>query len=169
MKDRIDLVVEGFRDGLDSLQGYLKELPQGDEYTTGFEAAHAALAPIAWSHAVGAKINTGEARKALGGVTRQALAKRVENGSLLGLPGRGTTYYPSWQFDFRRNEIRPAVKRLLRVFKSYDEYDPFMIASWMTEPNADLDQARPADLIENEEEVDQLIKVATATVRRWSS
>ncbi|MFD9107632.1 hypothetical protein [Streptomyces bottropensis] len=168
MEDRYEQLVKGFKDGLANLKDLVEELPSEDAYDSGYEAAHAALAPIAWSKAVGDRIDTGKAQELLG-ITRQALAKRVTSGSLLGLPGRGTTYYPSWQFDSSRRAIRPEVRKILRFFSERGEGDPYMIATWMMAPNRDLDGAKPAEWLQDGREVNRLLQAARQVAERWSS
>ncbi|MFE3661104.1 hypothetical protein [Streptomyces sp. NPDC059165] len=168
MRERVDQMVAGFRDALDDLKDVLEDLPAGEEYDTGYEAAHAALAPIAWSKAVGDRIDTTEAQKVTG-VSRQALQKQVRNETLLGLPGKTTTYFPNWQFDFLRGGIRPEAKKILRAFKSRGQFDPYMIAAWMTTPNVDLRQDTPAQVLEDGKEVERLIEVAAEVAESWAS
>lgn len=168
MRERIDQMVAGFRDALEGLKDVLEDLPVGEEYETGYEAAHAALAPIAWSKAVGERIDTPEAQKVTG-VSRQALQKQVRNETLLGLPGKTTTYFPSWQFDFMRGGIRPEAKKVLRAFKSRGQFDPYMISAWMTTPNVDLGQDTPAHVLENGKEVERLIEVVVEAAESWAS
>ncbi|MFH9009026.1 hypothetical protein ACH4E5_38040 [Streptomyces afghaniensis] len=168
MRERIDQMVAGFKDALEGLKDVLEDLPAGQEYDTGYEAAHAALAPIAWSKAVGDRIDTPEAMKVTN-VSRQALQKQVRNETLLGIPGKTTTYFPKWQFDFHQSRVRPEAKRILRAFKSRGQFDPHMIAAWMNTPNADLGQDTPAHVLENGEEVERLIEVAVETAESWAS
>lgn len=113
------------------------------------QAARGVLAPLAWSKAVGSRLNTTEVVTLLD-VTRQALAKRVAAGTLLGLPGRGTTYYPTWQFDFERRVVRPEVGDVLDIFaETAADVDPLTIATWATTPQPeDLGGETPAGWLE---------------------
>ena len=168
MEERIQQLIKGFTDGLSSLKDLVEELPREEAYDSGYDAAHAALAPIAWSKAVGDRLDTSKAQDLLG-ITRQALAKRVASGSLLGLPGKGTTYYPSWQFDSLARTIRPEAREILRIFSERGEDDHYMIATWMTTPNRDLDETSPARWLEDGKEMNRLLEAAQQVAERWSS
>ena len=113
----------------------------------GRRAAEAALAPLLWAEAVGDRWDTTETAEFLG-VTRQALHDRVKRGTLLGLPGRGVTWFPIWQFDLAGRRARPVVAALLQVFRGMDRpLEPVEIASWAQVPQPDLDDVAPADWV----------------------
>jgi hypothetical protein len=81
-------------------------------------------------------------------VSRQAVYKRVRTGSLLGLPGSGTTWFPVWQFDPDRRVVRRVVASIITQFRAADpDLDPLVIAAWVTAPHPQLDGASPADEI----------------------
>ena len=164
----MDRLIEGFRDAVNHMPELAEELPDDvDAYDVGYEAGRAALAPIAWARAVGDRVQTTELTELLG-LSRQALQKRVRNHTLIGLPGKQTTHYPQWQFDFKRGEILPAAERVLRAFRSNGEFDPYMIAAWMNEPRAELEEARPADLLKDEGRVEELFELVRAVAKRWA-
>src|SRR5215210_7006941 len=79
----------------------------------GRRAAEAALAPLIWGEAVGERWDTTATAEFLG-VTRPALHDRVKRGTLLGVPGRGVTWFPIWQFDLAGRCARPVVGSLLQ-------------------------------------------------------
>ena len=164
----IELAGKAFVEALAELSDLTDEVPDGSEHEFGREAARTSLAPIAWSRAVGDRLDT-TAVQSLLGVTRQSLAKRVQVGSLLGLPGKGTTHYPTWQFDLPRQAVRPEAQKILRLFKRHDEYDPYMVAAWMRTPNEALGGAAPAELLENGKEVNAILEAAGETAKRWAS
>ncbi|MEV4438534.1 hypothetical protein AB0K09_05845 [Streptomyces sp. NPDC049577] len=167
MNDRLDgLLVAGFQDALAGMQDLVKSVPVREAYDMGYQAAHAALAPIAWAKAIGDRLDTTQTQDLLG-VSRQALAKRVASGSLLRLPGKTTSYYPRWQFDTAAQEVRPLVQRILKIFAEHGERDPYMIATWMMTPNGDLSQAKPAEWLENGKEEDPLLRAVHAVAERW--
>ncbi|GAA3181706.1 antitoxin Xre/MbcA/ParS toxin-binding domain-containing protein [Nonomuraea roseoviolacea] len=168
MPARHEQLERGFRDGLINLKDLIEHLSPEEAYEYGYEAAYSALAPVAWSQAVGERLDTSEVTSLLR-ISRQALAKRVESASLLGLPGKQTTYYPSWQFDRSRRSIRPEVRAILRVFDSHGEADRYMIASWMMTPNPALNDAKPAEWLEGGKEVSQLLDAARQVAGRWDS
>lgn len=113
-------------------------------------AATDVIAPVLWSHAVGDAWDTTQVSKFLE-VTRQAIHKRVVAGSLLGIPGEQTTWFPVWQFDISHRSIRPETKPILAAFRDRlgPEVDPLVIASWAsTEQEEDLDGLSPAQWLE---------------------
>lgn len=81
------------------------------------------------------------------GVSRQALHKSVAAGRLFGVPGRGTTWFPAWQFTADRR-VRPVVRAILAAFAAEDaRVDPWAVLSWSGTAQPELDGARPADRI----------------------
>ncbi len=162
VSDTREWLVEGFKAGIAELPDELVYdlLPaKAEEY--GRRAARVAVAPLLWGRAVGERLDTAQAMEALG-VTRQALSKRVAAGSLIGIPGRGTTYFPAWQFDFENREIRHAVRQVIAAFtEELGKADPYVIAAWATTAQfEDLDGLTPADWIQKGADLAQLISAA---------
>jgi hypothetical protein len=122
----------------------LTKLENDEAARIGRSAADAAVAALRWSQIVGPRLDTTAVTQLLG-VTRQALAKRQIAGSLLGLPGHGTTWYPTWQFNLEAREIRPEVRDIVGAFRDrLDEMDPLLIASWAVTPqDEDLEGLTP--------------------------
>ncbi|MEV6527384.1 hypothetical protein AB0M43_36220 [Longispora sp. NPDC051575] len=124
------------------------------------EAAKAAVAPIIWGKAVGERFTTAEAVTILN-VSRQSLNKKVAQGALLGIPGRGTTYYPRWQFDEAHQRVRPVVRDIVKIFTHGGTADPFTIAAWATTPQVNgLGGKTPAKWIVDGGDVRQVIQAA---------
>ena len=71
------------------------------------------------------------------GIIRQALYKRVRVGALLGIPGRGITYFPTWQFD---HDLQPrkAVKDVITTFRNAGVDDPRLVLSWAAKEQPEL-------------------------------
>lgn len=130
---------------------------QLDRY--GREAARQALASLVWRAAAGDVLTTEQVRVALG-VSRQALHKRVEAGTLLGLPGEQTTLYPTWQFS--GSQVRPVVSDVIRVFRERlaDEYDPRVVASWATTRQPELGGATPAEWLASGRDAEPVVTAA---------
>lgn len=75
------------------------------------------LAGGAWERALGELLTSAEARVLLGGISREALRKRVVSGSVIALrDDAGLIRYPRWQFDAASGAPYGAVKRLNEVF-----------------------------------------------------
>jgi hypothetical protein len=107
----------------------------------GADGANAALAPLLWSATVGERWDTATTTEFLG-ITRQALHKRVVNGSVLGLAGRGTSWFPVWQFDLAGHRVRPEVAEIIAAFReSLGILDPIVVASWATSEQPELGMA----------------------------
>lgn len=147
-------LLDGLMDELGRLLGASPELAQQlDELDLdqavelGRRAAGAALAPLAWALAVGDRRDVRWATEFLG-VSRQALYKRLRTGSALGVPGRGTTWFPAWQFDLELRIIRSVVGDIVRVFRQADpDVDPQVIAAWANKTNRLLGGATPAEWV----------------------
>lgn len=153
MTERLVQLVKGFEEGVHSYPSEIVgEIPPDQAFDMGQRAAKAVIAPIVWAKAVGNRLDTTQATDLLG-VSRQALAKRVAAGTVLGLPGKHTTYYPAWQFDHERGLIRPEVREVLGIFKEeLDEIDPYKIAAWATTARKELDGMTPAQWLTEEKD-----------------
>lgn len=158
MADAYALLVEGFGQELGrlletyELDRLLKNLPEDQAMTYGREAARSAMAPLIWRAAAGDVLETSAVRELLG-VSRQALADRVDRGTLLGLPAERTTLYPTWQFD--GTAVRDVVPDVVGAFRARlgESWDPLMVASWARTPQRELEDETPADwLIQGRDE-----------------
>jgi len=169
-------LISGFRTQLALYPDHLLEtvgLDRAREY--GQRAARAAIAPAVWSVVAEDRWDTSEAVAHLG-VTRQALAKRVANGTMIGLPGRGTTHYPVWQFDLNTDppRMRPAVAAALTAWSEVaDGIDPFAVVAWARTSQPELGGASPIVLLQKDENVvpdlaDRLVFSARVTASRLS-
>lgn len=151
MADAEAALCESFRDHLGRLLGRHDELlanvDESEAAILGRRAAEAALAPLIWAEAVGERWDTTETAEFLG-VSRQALHDRVRRGTLLGIAGRGVTWFPTWQFDLPRRQVRPAAAKLLGVFRAMAApLTAGEVASWARQNRAELDGWAPADWI----------------------
>ncbi len=152
--------LEAFREGfVQEFDELLKENPllhdafnqllADDGIELGRLGARAALAPLLWKARVGESWDVTRTAEFLD-VSRQALYKRLKNGSLLGVRGRGTTWFPTWQFDMPTNIVRSVVALVVAQFREADtSIDPLVIAAWATKPSRFLDGQSPAEWISN--------------------
>lgn len=136
MGDALSCLQEGFTQRLGLLRHRHQELVDGlgDEEARrlGALGADAAVAPLLWGAALGESWSTTTVTEFLH-VTRQALHKRVVAGTALGVPGRGTTWSPVWQFDLQAREVRRVVAQVVKAFRDeFATFDPFVVASWAT-------------------------------------
>lgn len=162
-------VIDGFVKVLATEANRLGKLDAHEATRLGRRAASQALAAVRWSQVVGDRLDTTQVTRLLG-VTRQALAKRQRTGSLLGLRGDGTTWYPTWQFDTAETRIRPEVRDLIGAFRDrLDEVDPLVIAAWATTPqDEDLAGDTPAQWLRAGRDPDQLRRAAERAAARLS-
>ena len=162
-------VIDGFVEALASDAEPLGKLETHEAKRLGRRAASQVLAAARWSQVVGDRLDTTQVTRLLG-VTRQALAKRQQTGSLLGLPGDGTTWYPTWQFDAADARIRPEVRDLIGAFRDrLDKVDPLLIAAWATTPQEeDLAGDTPAHWLRAGRDPDQLRRAAERAATRLS-
>jgi hypothetical protein len=113
----------------------------------GRQAARLATAPLQWAAAVGDRWDTTRTTSFLR-VSRQALYKRIQNGTVLALPGRGTSWFPVWQFDPDTQLVRHVVGKIIGAFRQADDQvSPLVIAAWATAPNRLLEETTPAQWI----------------------
>jgi hypothetical protein len=76
------------------------------------------LAGGAWERALGELLTSAEARVLLGGISREALRKRVVSGSVIALrDDAGLVRYPRWQFDATSGAPFGAIKELNEIFR----------------------------------------------------
>ena len=162
-------VADTFVEVLAAEVALLGKLDDQEAVRLGRRAAAQVLAAARWAQVVGDRLDTSQATQLLG-VTRQALAKRQHTGSLLGLPGDGTTWYPTWQFDTAEARIRPEVRDLIGAFRDrLDDFDPYVIAAWATTPqDEDLAGETPAQWLQAGRDQDQLRRAAERAAARLS-
>jgi hypothetical protein len=150
MGSPLDLIHQGFTDELwrqKMVEERPPELSDDELIELGRRAASYAVAPLLWSADVGGRWDARRVTEFLD-VSRQAVYKRVRTGSLLGLQGSGTTWFPAWQFDPERRVVRRVVASIIEEFRAADpNVDPLVIAAWATASNPQLDGASPADEI----------------------
>jgi len=165
MGDAFQGFVDGFAEMLQEQIDRRKELLADLDYDTarrhGRDGAAAAVAPLIWGELVGERWDTTTTAEFLG-VSRQALHDRVRRGTLLGVPGRGTTWFPTWEFDLGQRRIRPVVAQILGVFEVAlgDRPDPLVIASWVQSPQSALDGLSPLDWMSSPARDDQAVVTA---------
>ena len=160
-------VVDSFVEALTANTRWLGKLEDDEAARLGRRAAEQVLAAARWSQVVGDRLDTTQVAQLLG-VTRQALAKRQQTGSLLGLPGDGTTWYPTWQLDTDEGRIRPEVRDVLGAFRDrLDDIDPLAVAAWATTPqDEDLAGDTPAQWLRAGRDADQLRHAAERAASR---
>jgi hypothetical protein len=96
--------------------------------------------------AEGGSVGTAEAAEILGGISKQAVDKRRERGTILALPRGGGEYaFPLWQFD--ENSRDGLLPGLARVLRSFSVEDPWMRAEFMLAPNPRLGGKKPLDAL----------------------
>jgi len=132
----LDRTVEEFRRTLTEIGG--QPSSPDDAEMLGRRAAMVVLAGSAWERALGGLLTSAEARVLLGGVSREALRKRVVSGSVIALrDDAGLVRYPRWQFDATSGAPFRAIKELNEIFSDAD-LDPWTLASFATTPQPEL-------------------------------
>jgi hypothetical protein len=139
----LDRTVEEFRRTLTEIGG--QPSSADDAEALGRRAAMVVLAGEAWERALGELLTSAETRVLLGGISREALRKRVLSGSVIALrDDRDLTRYPRWQFDAANGAPFAAIKKLNGVFGEAD-LDPWTLASFATTPQPELDERTPVE------------------------
>ena len=127
-------------------------------------AADTVLDPsVVWVDALGAFYDTDGVRRLLARhgapVSRQAVHKR--KGLLALTTGSGRVVYPA--FQFRGRTLAPGLARVLEALPA-ERVSPWTVASWLVSPEADLDGARPIEVLFDADPagVDAVVRVARA-------
>ncbi len=95
--------------------------------------------PSPWDDAVGPFYLGDQARRLLGGITRQALAERRSRRTLLALRTADDEWvYPLSQFDLVAGEVPDALGPVLKAFDTWD-VDEWTIAAWLQRPLRELE------------------------------
>ena len=168
LNERIDVLVDAFHERLSDARHIIEEISADEACELGAKAAEVVVASARWSRLVGDRIDTSEASRVLG-ISRQALSKRQASGSLLGLPGHNTTWYPTWQLDIKNESIRPEVRDIVGAFRDAlgEGADPFLIASWAsTTQHEDLNGSSPAEWLADGKDIEQLRQAAQRAAER---
>jgi len=132
-----------------------------------------ARAPKIWADVVGTRLDTAQVVAMLG-LTRQALAKRLASGALLGLPGKRTTFYPTWQFDLHSApvRIRPIVAAAFAGWvDEMGSLDPYAVVSWAQTRQPELHNLTPVQYLDESsggDEGEQVVFSARVTASRLS-
>lgn len=166
MSDAVTGLREGFNEHLGALlerhDKLLADLGYEAAKALGAQGADAAVAPLIWATAVGDRWPTSTVTEFLH-VTRQALHKRLAKGTILGLPGNGTTWFPVWQFDVDAREVRPIVGEVIAAFREeLGSPDPFLVASWATSPQPELEMSAE-DWLASGKDPAEVVRVAHRT------
>ena len=97
-----------------------------------------------------------EVRRLLNGVTRQSIEKRVREGKLLAVPGpNNRRFYPVAQFT----DDGSVVEGLQSVAKALPTENGFAILNFLVNPNSQLDNAKPIDLLKKGE-IEKVVEAA---------
>lgn len=169
--DAFSAVCHAFEEELRYYPDLFKDLDNGnpeDALELGRDAARAVIGPLLMRQLLGDdRLDTGDAATLLG-VTRQALHKRARTGGILAVPGRGTTWYPAWQFDFNGHAVRPTLSYVLRDWVRIlgDHYDPETFLAWSVSEQPDLESMSPREWITEGRDPDQVAAVARRTARQ---
>lgn len=170
MADSLEHLKEGFADALNDVpQDIIVNLPPEVARELGRDAARSVVAPLVWRDRLGETLNTTQVATYLK-LSRQALAKRMQAGTILGLPGRGTTLYPVWQFKPRLDEVRDEAREILKIFA--DEpggLNPYTVAAWMRTSSEDLHGLTPEEWLREKHDPEPVYDAARRMVGRLES
>jgi len=145
----LDRTVEEFRRTLTEIGG--QPSSADDAEVLGRRAAMVVLAGGAWERALGELLTSAEARVLLGGVSREALRKRVASGSVIALrDDAGLIRYPRWQFDAASGAPFGVVKKLTKIFGDAG-LDAWALAAFATAPQPELGDRAPIDAFADED------------------
>lgn len=156
----LDRTVEEFRRTLTEIGG--QPSSADDAELLGRRAAMVVLAGGAWERALGELLTSAEARVLLGGISREALRKRVLSGSVIALrDDAGLLRYPRWQFDPASGAPFGAIKKLGEVFGEVG-LDSWTLAAFATAPQPELGDRAPVDAFADEDPAPLLLSARRA-------
>lgn len=157
----LDRTVEEFRRTLTEIGG--QPSSPDDAEVLGRRAAMVVLAGGAWERALGELLTSAEARILLGGISREALRKRVLSGSVVALRDDADLIrYPRWQFDAANSAPYGAIKKLTEIFGEAG-LDPWTLAAFATASQPELDDRAPVDAFADAD-LEPLLLTARRTV-----
>jgi hypothetical protein len=157
----LDRTVEEFRRTLIEIGGQPRSAD--DAEVLGRRAAMVVLAGGVWERALGELLTSAEARVLLGGISREALRKRVVSGSVIALrDDAGLVRYPRWQFDPASGTPFGEVKELNEIFDDAG-LDAWALASFATTPQPELGDRTPVEAFADPD-VEPLLLSAHRTV-----
>ncbi len=134
-----------------------------DAEVLGRRAAMVVLAGGAWERSLGELLTSAEARVLLGGISREALRKRVLSGSVLALRDDADLIrYPRWQFDATNSAPFVAIKKVNGIFVEAG-LDPWTLAAFATAPQPELDDRTPVEAFADAD-LEPLLLAARRTV-----
>jgi hypothetical protein len=117
---------------------------------------------IADLEAAGGAFNLEQVRQLLNDISRQRVEKRVQEGSLLWVPGPGNRRrYPTVQFT-RKGEV---VDGLKAVRDALPTQDPWAVLNFFVQPDARLGGRKPIDVLKAGE-VDLVLSAARAMAQQ---
>jgi hypothetical protein len=98
------------------------------------------------------------------------LAKRLGAGTILGVPGRGTTHYPVWQFTAKLDGVRPEIRTIFRIFTTeLGSLDAHAVMAWMSTPAEELNGFSPHLWLHTKDDVQAVYDAAQQTAARLAS
>jgi hypothetical protein len=122
--------------------------------------------PSPWAKVLGPVYTTSGVRGLLGGITRQAVDDRVARGTLFALTTADRhRVFPAFQFD-DRNEPLAGLAELIAPLRPLA--DDWMVASWLTQPAAELNRRSPVVWLRERRDPERLEAWVRATVSRWA-
>lgn len=167
--DTLGAIEEGLRQELThdkTTRALIEQISEEEALELGREAGRAAIGPLLLRHLLGEDRFDTSAVARLLQVTRQALHKRARAGGLLAIPGRGTTWYPAWQFDTDNRSVRPAARAVLSAWTEVcGEFDPETVLAWANSPQPELASRTPAEWIEENGEEGAVTAAARRAAR----
>lgn len=170
MSDAIDQVKQGFADGVDEFQHDLViNVDPDTARAIGRQAARSILGPLVLAAQLGETMDTAAVAAHLR-ISRQALAKRLAAGTILGVPGRRTTHYPVWQFTPGLDEVRAEIREVFKIFTAeMGSLDAYAVAAWMNTPAEELNGLSPHLWLHAKDDPQPVYDTAQRTAGRLAS
>jgi predicted helicase len=159
----LDLVARIVRVSMETVR-IVKALPPLGDLVEG-EKVRQVAGHTPWADVVGPVYTTDQVRELLGGATRQAIADRVEQRTLLCLTTRDEhRVYPAFQFANR--VVVPGLNQVLT--RLVDAVDDWTLASWLRAGQPELGGASVMDRLTADGRAEEaVLRMAENAAERW--
>lgn len=137
-------LLDAFRQQLEDVWPEQASLDDGTADELGRLAARDVVGKYLWLSATGELCDSSQAAARLGVRSRQAVQARYRRGTLLGVEQGGRIAFPAWQFS-PSGQPYAALARVIQAFRVEGISDPWVVISWFSTPQDELDGSTPLD------------------------
>jgi len=167
-KRRLDRLVTSFRSHLEDAWPAEGQLDDATAEQLARLAARDVVGKYLWLSALGDVYDSHDVAARLGVSSRQAVQARYRRGTLLGVEQGGHLAFPAWQFD-PSGQPYSAMAHVIRAFRAEGITDPWVIVSWFSSSQDDLDGNTPLQWMRQDRPALALASTAAQTAYRLAA